>query len=115
MKQLEPRKLIFKAWNKEAKLLMRLNSIDCRKGELFKKDHVLLQFTGLYDKNEDEIFEMDILMISNDKFVVTWDDTRNGWGISKLKDGTSLQPFLKEVALKSQRLWSIFESNEEQK
>lgn len=45
-----PRKLLFKAWNTETKLLMRLNTIDCRKGELFKRDHILLQFTGMYDK-----------------------------------------------------------------
>jgi len=51
----KPRKMMFKAWNKETRLLMRLNSIDCVKGELVKKDHILLQFTGLYDKQKEEI------------------------------------------------------------
>lgn len=105
-----PRKLMFKAWNKEAKLLMRLNNIDCKRGELFKKDHIILQFTGLYDMNDDEIYEMDVLLIANQKFVVTWNETTNGWQLMKLKDRTGAQPFVKSIAEKGQRLWSYFES-----
>ncbi len=104
-----PRKLVFKAWNKEAKLLMRLNSIDCRKGELFKKDHILLQFTGLYDRQEEEIFEMDIMLISGEKFVVLWDDERNGWKLCRLNNLAISQPFVKESSSKATRLWSYFE------
>ena len=61
---------MFKAWNKETRLLMRLNSIDCNRGELVKKDHVLLQFTGLYDIQKEEIYEMDIFLIVMEIFVV---------------------------------------------
>jgi hypothetical protein len=91
----KPRKLMFKAWNKEAKLLMRLNSIDCNKGELNKKDHILLQFTGLYDKQKEEIYDMDVLMIGSDKFIVNWDHERNGWALAKLSSESQSQPFLK--------------------
>jgi hypothetical protein len=105
-----PRKLMFKAWNKEAKLLMRLNNIDCKRGELFKKDHIILQFTGLYDMNLDEIYEMDVLLITNQKFVVTWNETTNGWQLMKLKDKSGAQPFVKSIAERGQRLWSYFES-----
>jgi hypothetical protein len=105
-----PRKLMFKAWNKETKLLMRLNSIDCKKGELYKKDHILLQFTGLYDKQEDEIYEMDVMMINHEKFIVVWDPERNGWNLAKLVNHSVMTPFLKENSVKATRLWSYFEA-----
>jgi hypothetical protein len=105
-----PRKLIFKAWNKEAQLLMRLNSIDCKKGELFKKDHILLQFTGLYDKQQDEIFEMDIMMVKSEKFLVLWDEQRSGWNLVQLNNKSIAEPFVKENASKARRLWNFFEA-----
>jgi hypothetical protein len=101
---------MFKAWNKETKLLMRLNSIDCKRGELVKKDHIILQFTGLYDKQEEEIYEMDILIIAGEKFIVMWDESRNGWNLAKLTNPSSSQPFLPEQSGKGTRLWSYFEA-----
>jgi hypothetical protein len=105
-----PRKLMFKAWNKETKLLMRLNSIDCKRGELFKKDHILLQFTGLYDKQQDEIYEMDVMLMGAEKFLVIWNTERNGWNLARLTDPSIVQPFLSESSAKATRLWSYFES-----
>lgn len=105
-----PRKLMFKAWNKETKLLMRLNSIDCKRGELYKKDHILLQFTGLYDKREDEIYDMDVMMLNHEKYVVVWDSERNGWNLAKFANRSVVTPFLKENSGKAIRLWSYFES-----
>ena len=31
-------------------------------GELFQRGHILLQFTGMYDQQEVEIYEMDVLV-----------------------------------------------------
>jgi hypothetical protein len=105
-----PRKLMFKAWNTETKLLMRLNSIDCKRGELIKKDHILLQFTGQLDIQNDEIYEMDVLLINHEKFVVLWNEQRNGWNLSRLSNPSDAKPLLKENLTKATRLWSYFES-----
>ena len=105
-----PRKLLFKAWNKETRLLMRLNSIDCIRGELFRKDHVLLQFTGLHDMQHEEIYEMDMVLIGKNKFIVCWDTTLNGWGISAVPDTGARKSFVEEVSRKAVRLCNYFES-----
>lgn len=105
-----PRKLLFKAWNTETKLLMRLNTIDCRKGELFKRDHILLQFTGMYDKNGEEIYDRDVLMIGTDKHVVMWDEDRSGWKLTSIRNLQAGKPLLRENSAIATRLWSYFEA-----
>ncbi len=112
MIEFTPRKFKFKAWNKQDRLLMKLSSIDCLKGELFKRDHILLQFTGHRDKQAEEIYEMDIVLISSEKFVVTWDEDSNGWFLMDLKKLEKVQRFIKEDALKTVRLCNYFESNQ---
>ena len=106
-----PRKFKFKAWNKDARLLMKLSSIECMKGELFKRDHILLQFTGHRDKHEEEIYEMDVVMMRSEKLVVTWDEESNGWFLIDFETEAKIQRFSKEVAEKTVRLCSYFESD----
>ena len=105
-----PRKLIFKAWNKETKLLMRLSNIECIKGELFKTNHIILQFTGLYDKQQEEIYEMDVIMSGSDKFIVMWDAEQNGWSLAAFADSTVREPFKFDRSKAAVRLWNYFES-----
>ena len=92
--EFKKRKIKFKAWDVENRLVMRLNSIDCNKGELFKKDHILLQFTGLFDKEDEEIYEWDVLMLSFEKFVVYWNESANGWYYSPINNFPQGSPFL---------------------
>lgn len=105
-----PRKLLFKAWNQKTGLLMRLNSIDCVKGELFRKDHILLQFTGLYDQRKEEIYEMDVLMIGGKRCIVYWDPSINGWSLSSLPDRDVTRAFVRTDSENAIRLCSYFES-----
>lgn len=111
MEEFQPRKFKFKAWNTKDRLLMKLSSIDCRKGELFKKEHILLQFTGLVDKLEQEIYEMDILLVSDQKFLVRWHNANNGWYILPFPSQHSHEPLVKEKAGEMKRLCNYFEAN----
>jgi hypothetical protein len=109
MSDFRPRKIKFKAWNKDARLLMRLNSIECDKGELVKKDHILLQFTGLCDAEGNEIYDQDVLLIHYDKYIVMWNDEKNGWYYSAIARREEQQPFLASTAEKMKRFCSYFE------
>jgi hypothetical protein len=103
------RRFKFKAWNKETKLLMRLNQIDCKKGWLVKKDHVLLQFTGHFDKSGTEIYEGDILLFGTDKWMVQWEEDRNGWALAT-EEGKSSVALANKKLTESVKLCSYFES-----
>jgi hypothetical protein len=107
--QYRKRILKFKAWDIEHKLLMRLDSIECNKGELIKPNHILLQFTGLYDKDGQEIYEMDVLLDTIQKYVVIWSEVYNSWYFSKLNDECILCPLGATEAMKMKRFCNYFE------
>ena len=88
---------------------MRLNSIECQKGELIKKDHILLQFTGLYDKEGEEIYDRDVLLIHYEKFIVFWNEEKNGWFYDAIEKPGTAEPFLVNSAEKMKRFCSYFE------
>lgn len=105
-----PRKLKFKAWNTETKLLMRLNSIECVRGELIKRGNILLQFTGLHDKQDEEIYDMDLLLKDSRKFIVRWDSGQNAWEVRSFPEGKESWPLARTFASQVVRLCSYFES-----
>lgn len=82
------RDIKFRAFDKDLKQILKVKEIDFEHRIVTLKisklaikkipfENVeLLQYTGLKDKNEKEIFEGDIFVHNNHKFEVVWDSTR---------------------------------------
>ena len=92
---------------------MRLNSIECNKGELFKTDHILLQFTGLCDMEGNELYDQDITLIGYDKYLIFWDDDKKGWYYSPLLRRDQRKNFVAGVPDNMKRFCSFYELQSE--
>lgn len=106
-----PRKLMFKAWNKESRLMMRLDNISCVRGELMKSGHIILQFTGLRDKAGEDLYEMDVVLIGPARFVIRWSEVDNGWAYQNMEGVGPPSKLTREASKGMLRLCSYFESS----
>ena len=82
------RDIKFRAWDEDLKRILKVKEIDFEhrivtleiSESAIKKisfeDVELLQYTGLKDKGDKEIYEGDIFVRNNHKFEVVWDSTR---------------------------------------
>ena len=107
MKAITPRPLKIKAWNMQTKLMMRLDSVDCVKGELRKRDHVLLQFTGFCDAEGAELYDNDVFLIGSQKHLICWVD--NGWYYKSMEAEEGVFPLSSAIAGSGKRLCNCYE------
>lgn len=108
-----PRKVKFKAWNQEARLLVRLTSVDFIRGEMIKAGYILLQFTGRWDVQHEELYELDIVLLNSEKFVLIWnDENAGGWYFVSLQNKLQKLPATLQQAATGIRLCNFLESTE---
>lgn len=88
------RKIKFRFWNPPGKAFVEQYKYSGYVFELFEQDDMLIssQFTGLFDKNQKELWEGDIVKFHEDKIGVV--DFQYGSFILKIKNPSTTMGFI---------------------
>ena len=101
--------LKFRAWDSKNKLLKRLGKVELVKGELKLENHIILQFTGYFDKLGHEIYEKDVLLSNGERrSLIIWSENHNGW---RIEEEGIVKSLSESFALASTRLYNFYEKS----
>ncbi len=117
--------LKFRAFNKRTKKLYRSGALsfsterhsfmmysDKDMDGVKDDDMEIMQYTGQKDLNNKEIFQRDIVMIDEAKYIVVWDNNRGGWSYTDVERRLKMTAFGRSEANRSEVLGNEFEHPE---
>ena len=85
------REIKFRAWDEKGKRMLDSDIVDTWDVEYLRPDpkepHIVMQYTGLKDKNDKDIYEGDILLVDDNGSLapVHWDEQTFGFNIRYVK------------------------------
>lgn len=115
------REIKFRAWDKDVKEMFRVTilsfkddkpfTLSGRGGSTSAETCELMEYTGLKDKNGNEIYEGDILSVDGKNYFVAWDNGNLQWIV---KTSMSLiTPFRMGTPESDIELWAVVEDGPE--
>jgi uncharacterized phage protein (TIGR01671 family) len=115
------REIKFRAWTEEKMISPEnMNGIggEFYRGALEKhsdpiEDYVLMQYTGLKDRNGKEIYENDIIQFINSdaKYRIVWDDEDACWNAEYIGGNSTRQALRNSSAKYKEVVGNIYETN----
>ena len=106
----------FRAWDKKNKVMMDWEDIKYIDLDTLQRSNILLQYVGLKDKNNKEIYEKDIIKDKNGgKWILQWNDVEFCYDvllIGKIECWKHLSELLEEHYRDIRVIGNIYENPE---
>lgn len=117
--------LRFRAFNKKTQRMYKSGPLSFSKQQhsfrfysdtdmegLKDEDMELMQFTGQKDKNNRDVYQRDVIMLDEKKYIVVWDNNRGGWSYTDVERQITLTPFGRSEANNCEVIGNQFENPE---
>ena len=117
--------LKFRAFNKKAQRMYKSGPLSFSKGRhsfmfysdtdmkgLKDDDMEIMQFTGQKDKNNQDVFQRDLILLEERKYIIVWDNNRGGWSYTDVERQMTMTSFGRSEANNSEVIGNQFEHPE---
>lgn len=76
------------------------------------EDMELMQYTGQKDKNNTDVYQRDIILLDDKKYIIVWDNNKGGWSYTDVERQMTLTTFGRSEANKCEVIGNQFENSE---